>query len=195
MTSPPFTVIPGDGNVPFAVTDLRDVGRYTARIIVDPRTLNKFVFAYTEAQTFNQAIDILDDVAGEKATRNYVSLAIARCRYPTPKQSKLTGANLQQRPAEQIRSTISDAQKRLDASPGDQNAYVRLVFNQYLHSIGVRGDNAPSSASYLGYLDIKDLYPELRGKTLREIYQDIVDGKSIGGVDSFPDELIDAIMN
>lgn len=46
--------IAGDGDVPFALTDLRDVGRYVARIIADPRTLNRMVFAYNEVFTHSQ---------------------------------------------------------------------------------------------------------------------------------------------
>lgn len=64
-----------DGNVPVALTDLRDVGPYTARIISDPRTLNRMVFAYNEVLTFNQMYDIAEKVSGEKLHRKYVSLS------------------------------------------------------------------------------------------------------------------------
>lgn len=62
-----------DGNVPVAFTDLRDVGPYTARIISDPRTLNRMVFAYNEVLTFNEVYDIAEKVSGEKLHRKYVS--------------------------------------------------------------------------------------------------------------------------
>ncbi|KAL2691279.1 hypothetical protein Neosp_001660 [[Neocosmospora] mangrovei] len=55
-----------DGNVPVAFTDLRDIGPYTARIISDPRTLNRMVFAYNEVFTFNQVYDIAEKVPVEE---------------------------------------------------------------------------------------------------------------------------------
>lgn len=44
----PQNEIVSDGNVRSAVTDQVDAGRFVARIIADPRTLNKQVFAYGE---------------------------------------------------------------------------------------------------------------------------------------------------
>jgi hypothetical protein len=58
--------IPGDGNVPIALTDCRDIGTYTAKIITDPRTLNKSVLAYTEVLTYNQILETARKLSGEK---------------------------------------------------------------------------------------------------------------------------------
>lgn len=66
-------MIPGDGNIPNALTDVADVGRYVALIIADQRTLNKMVFAYNEVMTANQAYDLMEKLSGEKIPRNYVS--------------------------------------------------------------------------------------------------------------------------
>lgn len=66
--------IVGDGTTPTAITDLRDVGRYMARIILDDRTLNKMVFAYNSVVTQNQIYDLLEEISDEKVTRNYVRL-------------------------------------------------------------------------------------------------------------------------
>jgi hypothetical protein len=64
--------IAGDGNIPIAFTDLRDIGTYVARIISDSRTLNRMVFAYNEVLTHNQVYDMLERVSGEKLQRKYV---------------------------------------------------------------------------------------------------------------------------
>ena len=64
--------IVGDGNTPTAVTDLRDVGRYVARIILDDRTLNKMVFAYNSVVTQNQIYDLLEELSEEKVVLDYV---------------------------------------------------------------------------------------------------------------------------
>lgn len=65
--------IVGDGNTPLALTDLRDIGRYVARIITDDRTLNKMVFAYNTVLTQNEIFGLLEEISGEQITRNYVS--------------------------------------------------------------------------------------------------------------------------
>lgn len=68
----PNNDIAGDGNVPSALTDLRDIGKYVAKIIVDERTLNKMVLAYNELWTPNQVYDLLEKMSGEKLDRKYV---------------------------------------------------------------------------------------------------------------------------
>jgi nucleoside-diphosphate-sugar epimerase len=65
-----------DGNVPSALADIRDVGRYVARVIADPRTLNKRVHVYNEVLTRNQVYDLVEKLSGEKLERKYVCLPI-----------------------------------------------------------------------------------------------------------------------
>ena len=68
----PFVITPGpatyygDINMPSAVTDLRDVGRYVARIIQDERTLNQKVFAYGELITQRGAVELVEKMSGEE---------------------------------------------------------------------------------------------------------------------------------
>jgi hypothetical protein len=70
----PNNEIVGDGNTPNALTDLRDIGRYVAKIIVDDRTLNKMVFTYNTVLSPNQVFDLLEKISGEKIERQYVCL-------------------------------------------------------------------------------------------------------------------------
>ncbi|KAM0228308.1 hypothetical protein ACHAPO_010852 [Fusarium lateritium] len=65
------TAIGGDGDVPCARTDSRDVGKYVARIINDPRTLNQKVFAYTDLRTQHELYDAVERLSGEKIERKY----------------------------------------------------------------------------------------------------------------------------
>lgn len=44
----------------------RDIGKYTARIISDDRTLNKYVLAYTEELTQKEIVAVAERVLGEK---------------------------------------------------------------------------------------------------------------------------------
>lgn len=64
--------IVGEGDKPTAMTDLRDIGRYVARIITDDRTLNKMVFAYNTVMSQNQIYDLMEKISGENVIRNYV---------------------------------------------------------------------------------------------------------------------------
>ncbi|CAJ2513572.1 Uu.00g016910.m01.CDS01 [Anthostomella pinea] len=142
----------GDGTVPNALTDIRDIGWRVARIIADPRTINKKVFAYTEVLSMNQCADTLDEVSGEKSVWTELS-------------------------AQMIHDAIAKAKQETSSSalpPG-------LTINEYYDSCLLRGDNTPESAAYLGYLDFKDLYPEApSGKLLGEFYKDVLDGQGIG---------------
>ncbi len=76
-------MIPGPGDVPNALTDARDIGIFTAKIIADPRTLNRSVLAYDEVLTYNQIYDLMEKLSGEKTVRNYVSAPPAP---PPPKK-------------------------------------------------------------------------------------------------------------
>ena len=44
----------------------------------------------------------------------------------------------------------------------------------------MRGACTPESAKYLGYLDFKELYPDVTGNTFRDIYTDVLAGKPSG---------------
>ncbi|CAJ0546554.1 Ff.00g011810.m01.CDS01 [Fusarium sp. VM40] len=142
--------IAGDGDVAFALTDLRDVGRYVARIIADPRTLNRMVFAYNEVATHSQLYDLLEEVSGEKLERRYVR-------------------------AEAIAASIAEMEA---AKPSpDSSEFVTLAKYQYWYSCGVRGDNTPEYARYLGYITTKELYPDMEWTSLAAYFQDVIDGK------------------
>jgi hypothetical protein len=61
--------IVGGGNVPSALTDLRDAGRYVAKIIINDRTLNRMVLAYNTVMTQNQIYDLVEEMSGKSLNR------------------------------------------------------------------------------------------------------------------------------
>lgn len=65
--------ITGEGNVPSALIDVRDIGKFVAKIVADPRTLNRIVFGYTDLWTQNEVHDLMESLSGEKSTKEYVS--------------------------------------------------------------------------------------------------------------------------
>jgi hypothetical protein len=65
----PNTTILGDGNLKTAFTDLRDVGPYVAKIVIDERTLNRYVFCYGELYSQEEIFVKMEDLSGEKVQR------------------------------------------------------------------------------------------------------------------------------
>ncbi|KAH9818952.1 isoflavone reductase family protein, partial [Teratosphaeria destructans] len=53
----------------------------------------------------------------------------------------------------------------------------QVVTAQYHISFGIRGDNTPGYARYLGYLDGKELYPDFRFVTLEEYIRELLEGQ------------------
>lgn len=143
-------MIPGDGNVPTALTDLADVGRYVARIIADDRTLNKYVFVYNELWTSNQVYSHVEQVSGEKIDeRTYQN-------------------------EQQLRNIIASV-------PADAQDFMQLaakIVAQYGISWGVRGDNGPEYAKYLGYVTSKELYPDFEFKPFEKFVKESLEGKA-----------------
>ncbi|OCB85053.1 NAD-binding protein [Sanghuangporus baumii] len=56
----------GSGNVKCAVTDNRDIGKFVARIIADDRTLNQYVFCWSQEVTLNETIALAERISGSK---------------------------------------------------------------------------------------------------------------------------------
>ncbi|KAF7561481.1 hypothetical protein G7046_g2659 [Stylonectria norvegica] len=148
----PITKIQGDGDFPTSLTDLRDIGRYVARIIVDERTLNKYVFAYDEVWTQEAIFSLLEKLSGEKLPRN--------------RETK-----------EKLEAKIEALRKPYDEGKRGPSDVFGLAVAQILYSIWFRGDNLPESAQYLGYLNAKELYPDFEHKKFEDYVQEVVGGR------------------
>ena len=77
----------GTGNVKTAVTDLRDVGKFVARIIADERTLNRYVFCWTEEVTKNEVFALIKRVSGKDLEGPNVSAEELQEKIKNPKDS------------------------------------------------------------------------------------------------------------
>ena len=49
-----------------AVIDLADIGKFVARILLDERTLNRYVLCYSEQKSQTEMIEIVETVFGKK---------------------------------------------------------------------------------------------------------------------------------
>lgn len=62
-------------------------------------------------------------------------------------------------------------------APNTPAAYKLSQF-QYWNTWGIRGDNTPQYAEYLGYLNAKDLYPDMRGTSLEDYAKEVLNGQA-----------------
>jgi uncharacterized protein YbjT (DUF2867 family) len=158
LLSLPVEEVYGTGEQKSALTDLRDVGRYVARIVQDDRTVNKYVFCYNELHSQLDSIAILEKLSGETIPRNFVSL-------------------------EEVEADIAEAlpkiQSGMDLRSGEGliTAF-KVVARQYVRSWGIRGDNTPEKAKELGYVTSKELWPEMKFVDYEDFLGDVVKGEA-----------------
>lgn len=69
-----------------------------------------------------------------------------------------------------------DSMRITDPAP-DSVEFIGLAQLQYWHSCGVRGDNTPENAQYLGYLLTNDLYPDIEWVTLEAYAREVLEGR------------------
>ncbi|OGM49635.1 hypothetical protein ABOM_001899 [Aspergillus bombycis] len=143
------TTIHGDGEAPNILSDLRDVGRYVARIIADDRTLNRHVYGWSDILTETEIFGIVEELSGEVIEREYIS-------------SQQLEADLKRASAEHAKN-LEDPAKRLG-----------FYILQTLYSKYVRRDNQPSYAKYLGYLDARELYPDFVPISFRDFFAEVL---------------------
>ncbi|KAI0628426.1 NAD-P-binding protein [Trametes polyzona] len=145
-----YTVHAG-GKQKVLVTDLRHVGDFVARIIADPRTVNKAVMVWEDELTELEIHELGERVSGEadvlKSKRIYVS-------------------------EEDIIKGAADAKAALAKDPANPFAIARKIWTEYEHSMFVLGENSLESAKALGYLDARELYPDFPKHPLSEFAEE-----------------------
>ncbi|KAJ7642070.1 hypothetical protein FB45DRAFT_737838 [Roridomyces roridus] len=139
------------GDTPNMLTDLRDIGRYVARIIQDPRTLNKAVATYSDVLSEREIFTMMKEMSGEDIPTKEVT-------------------------AEEIVASRARAVAALAASPQDYIAQLAAWSEDYKFSKYVRGDNTPAYASYLGYLDASELYRDFKPITFKAYLEELLGG-------------------
>jgi len=142
----------GDGEAPNMLTDLRDIGRYVARIIDDERTLNKYVACYDDVLSEKQIVNIMEELSGEKIEMGHVSV-------------------------KETEESVAKAIAALAQDPNDFALRVGVYVPQYVYSKYIRKDNTPEYAKYLGYLDAGELYPDFKPIRFRDFVVELLDGK------------------
>ncbi|KAJ7137577.1 hypothetical protein C8R43DRAFT_1019729 [Mycena crocata] len=150
----PNVEIHAGGTAPTMLTDFRDIGRYVALIIKDDRTLNKSVVTYSDVLSENEIFTLMEELSGEKIERKQVS-------------------------ADEIISSRAEFVVAAKAEPDNRLAVMMSFLRDYQYSKYVRADNTPEYAAYLGYRDARELYPDFKPITFRDMLGEVLEGKGV----------------
>ncbi|KAI0628434.1 NAD-P-binding protein [Trametes polyzona] len=136
----------GTGSQKLLVTDLNSIGKFVARIVADPRTLDQAVIIWEDQVTELEAHEIGEKASGEeevlKAKRTYVSAE------------------------DNIR--LAAEGKAEYARDHTWGSLAKQSWSEYMHSMHTLGENTLEYAKALGYLDARELYPDIPGQTVEE---------------------------
>ncbi|TFK84353.1 NAD(P)-binding protein [Polyporus arcularius HHB13444] len=137
----------GDGKARILLTHNDHIGTFVARIIADPRTLNQAVLIWEDTASQLEAREIGARLSGdgEKLKELYTNVT-----------------------AEDILQGAAAAKERLKKDPSDYFGHVMQSWNEYLYSMHILEENNLENAKRLGYLDARELYPDIPTTTLEE---------------------------
>ncbi|KAI0827595.1 NAD-P-binding protein [Trametes gibbosa] len=129
------------------LTDRQHIGAFVARIVADPRTLNRAVIAWEDEMTELDAHELGERLSGEeavlKAKRRFLS-------------------------QDDLLKMVAEAKAETAKAPNDHMAHAKQSFSEYMNSIHILGENTLANAKRLGYLDARELYPDLPTHTLAD---------------------------
>ncbi|EIW53909.1 NAD-P-binding protein [Trametes versicolor FP-101664 SS1] len=143
--------IHGPGDDKMLVTDIAHIGTYVARIVADPRTLYQAVIIWEDEVTQLEAHEIGERLSGEadvlKAKRVYIT-------------------------AEDLLKQIAEAKATLAKDPANVLAVMSVNWAQYMYSLHILRENTLENAKRLGFLDARELYPDIPKFSLEEFAKD-----------------------
>ncbi|TBU26592.1 NAD(P)-binding protein [Dichomitus squalens] len=138
----------GDGSVRLLVTHHPNIGKYVARIIADPRTLNHAVIVWEDEVSQEEAHEIGERVSGEGDVLKEKRIICTK---------------------EDCLDAIAAAEATIKVQPNDLLAHALRNMNQFRLSMHVLGENTLETAKKLGYLDVRELYPDITPLSLEEV--------------------------
>ena len=78
---------------------------------------------------------------------------------------------------DQIKADMAKADEMLKEDPTNFQASMQKIMKEYQYSWGIRADNTPDAAKYLGYLTSKDLYPDLVYTKFEDFFKEMLEGR------------------
>jgi len=135
----------GNGDVTTALTDLRDIGKFVAKILLDDRTIGNYVFIWGEELSQNEI---------EKIANKY-----------SKKEVKWT----KQISTEEVKKRINELRNDRIAKKGGiansnlSDSDVELLVLEYEYNKYIYGHNTVKHAKeFYGALDARELYPDVK---------------------------------
>jgi hypothetical protein len=143
----------GDGSARNLLTDVRDVGEFVARIVRDPRTVNKRDVAWGDELSQKEVFDMVERYTGEVVERTCLS-------------------------ADQVHKAVGEVREKYALACSDEKnkTEMQLYVKEYWLSKYVKEYNSREMALYLGYLDARELYPDFKPRTFEETFKEVVTG-------------------
>ncbi|KAI0644854.1 NAD-P-binding protein [Trametes meyenii] len=139
--------IHGTGTQKNLVTNYHHIGRFVARIIADPRTLNQAVIVWEDEVTELEAHDIGERASGEGLTMKAKRVTVS---------------------AEETSRRIAEGKAAIAQRPTEFAGYMLEAWNEYMLGMHVLGENTLENAKRLGFLDAHELYPDVPQQSLAE---------------------------
>ncbi|TFK78526.1 NAD-P-binding protein [Polyporus arcularius HHB13444] len=137
----------GTGESRNLLTNLHHIGTWVGRIIVDPRTLNNSVIIWEDEATQKDAHEIGARVSGDgdalRQKRIYVS-------------------------EEDVQQRIAEGRAAFAKDPNDFLSIMKVFGSQYMLSMHFLQENTLENAKRLGYLDARELYPDIPAQSLED---------------------------
>ncbi|RPD58079.1 NAD-P-binding protein [Lentinus tigrinus ALCF2SS1-7] len=140
-----------DGSVKTLVTDRRHIGTYVARIIADPRTLNHAVIVWEDEPSQAEAQELAVRLSGDGEALREKFVRATR---------------------DTFRQAIEEGKREIAADPSALGPQTKVSWNGYMHSMLVLQENTLANAKRLGYLDVRELYPEMPRYSLKEFAEE-----------------------
>jgi len=151
----------GDGNVKTALTDLPDIGKFVARILLDDRTIGKYVFIWAEELSQNEIHKIVNKYSDKVVNwRDHISPEALKQRIKELRANRIAKKG----------NGISD----LDQSD------VELIILEYGLNKNVNGHNTPKYAKeHYGALDARELYPDIKPRSFDDFAKEFYHKKGV----------------
>ena len=87
--------------------------------------------------------------------------------------------------AEEVTRLLEEGKKEYAEDPKNVAAIYKLLSNEYAYSMSVLGENTLENAKKLGYLDARELYPDIPVQPLAEYAKEFYALKEPGEVYRF----------
>jgi hypothetical protein len=75
---------------------------------------------------------------------------------------------------------VTSGRASSETYPFDATKFTPRIAAEYQLSWGLRGDNVPEYAKYLGYLDAQELYPDFKPISFEEYTKELLGGTAVG---------------